>query len=540
MKKQLILLYIFCLLMAHLTVSVWAEEPLAEDRPYTIRLGSATSAAGGEARVPVYISGEPEIAAFTFDCIYDKTQLTYLRCESDYFPQFFVNTEYDESSIELASFTTAKLTAPEGIPLFYICFRMPDGLSPGDTVSVSMDLKNISNQGAAYNNSSFTVLQDGVITVPPPTLSAPSIAALAGSVVEVPVSIKNNSGIAAGTITLDYDARLTVAAITDGLIHVTNDSDTDGVFSFLSEADITGDGTLFTLSLNVPDSTRPGDTFPITVAGDGFTNASGAEFSALADSGGSIMIIRQPIITVGSVQTEPGKTIAVPVAITNASGATALDITVNFDRTKLTLMGTAEGMVHPTYKSSGGVITVTAALDSPITEDGNLFYLRFRVASNITSEDGSPVDIPLELSVNKLTGGQVDFHPLTVANSGGITISVPAVTPEPTTTPENSTPSPDDSTPSPPVTLPPEDVDQPEPTDKTQTDSTPPAETIAPTPVVTAPPSPVTATNSPDPVRTEEWRAPHTGDSADAMLWAAIFALCAAFLMPVVSRVRKK
>lgn len=548
MKKQFILLCLFCLFMALLTVCAWAEELLTDDRPYTIYLGNATGAAGGEARVPVYISGKPEVAAFEIELFYDSSQLTYLRSESAHFS--LIDNSVTGTSI-VGAFNLTSTTITEDAPLLCIYFQMPEGLSPGDTVPISMNLETISDaeMNPSYNASHFIVQHDGVITVPPPTLSVPAIAALPGSLVELPVSVKSNSGITTGAITIDYDARLTATGVTDGLVHVTGDPDAEsgGVYSFRVDENITGDGTLFALSLNVPETAQPGDVFPITVAGDGFANAAGVEFSPFAEAG-SIAVIRQPVITVGGTETDPGKSIAVPVAITNPSGFTAMDVTVSYDRTKLSLVGVLEGAVPTSYKSASGAVTVTATPGSPITEDGKLFTLRFRVPPSITSEDGSPVEIPLNITINKLIGGQTDYRPLTLTNNGLITVSIPAVTPEPTETPspESPTPSPvnspGDPTPSPGIT--------PVETDNAQTSSTPsvietmtppPEDTVDSTaPTDTATPSPVTPTNPPDPVRTEEWRAPHTGDSGNAMLWMAMFALCAVFLVPVASRARKK
>lgn len=204
------------------------------------------------------------------------------------------------------------------------------------------------------------------------TVTVGTVSAEGGDAITIPVSISNNQGICESKFVIRYDnTRLTPTkvnlgeAFADGSIQADIENVTENRNSLTvtwensSIADNRNNGVMFNVEFAVAENAAPG-MIPVAVTEEQLEviNSSGEDININLVGGG--IAIAWPIISVGNVKTQPGRTITVPVSIENNTGINAFGFTVEYDNTALT----------PTEIIAGEVIDGKGSIQSNLDDTG--------------------------------------------------------------------------------------------------------------------------------------------------------------------------
>lgn len=107
-----------------------------------------------------------------------------------------------------------------------------------------------------------------------------------------------------------------------------------------------------------------------------------------------------PVITVGSETASTGKTVKVPVEISQNPGFMAILLDFEYDTSALKYVNYSEGKVVEDYNISekDGVIKFLSLADKDVKKNGTILYLEFEVIG----DKGSETEIKLNLAEDSI------------------------------------------------------------------------------------------------------------------------------------------
>ena len=251
------------------------------------------------------------------------------------------------------------------------------------------------------------------------TITGETIAAAAGQTVEYRVSLSGNPGLAGLEVRLHYDTSAIALEKGEegaappfargdftgkGTMEYTEDSDGLRMIWFHT-ADVSADGTLFTLRLQVSETAAPGE-YPIRlecIAGN-TVNAAEQPVPMTCQSGSVTVRTFAPTVTGESLAVQQGSSFDYRVSIQDNPGLTAYNLVVAFDPAVFSLAEDAEGgtCTRGAGSFSGGSMNCKTYSDGGIqvlwysaaqaVEDGELFILHFNAKT-----DAAPGAYPITL-----------------------------------------------------------------------------------------------------------------------------------------------
>ncbi|MBR3418519.1 MAG: hypothetical protein IKG82_07490, partial [Oscillospiraceae bacterium] len=358
MKKLLSCLTAGLLGVQGLTPGAFAEAHAA------IAVGSCEAVPGEIFQLPVEIRENPGIAALSLSLVYDTARLELL------------GTQDGGILGESSYLAGGDLTA---VPYTMNWDDLTDNTGTGNVVLLSFkakdDASGITEVSALVNTqSTFNanmeeipfVTESGCVTFTgtaenTPVIRAGAVQVSAGGEAAVPVYLENNPGIAALSLNIAYDSKLTLLGAEDGRILGTSSFTAGNDLSAnpytlnwddLGKVNNTGSGTAAVIRFQVPEHAEgvlpvrvvlnQSSTFNMDMEEVAFRTAEGAVIvtpeTAAADPTGAAVIV-------DTVSANVGDTVKVPVRLQKNPGVAALSLSISYDTAKLKLLGAADGRI---------------------------------------------------------------------------------------------------------------------------------------------------------------------------------------------------
>ncbi len=248
-------------------------------------------------------------------------------------------------------------------------------------------------------------------------------------IIEVPIRMQNNPGVAALKIAVSYDTnKLTLVSVANGSVmqdamfetsEFTTIAPYHMMWSSAATENFTANGILATLKFKVAEGLNFDEAAAISVSVDNDNtyrvNATGSEESVtLPVSAGSLTIVtpNQPttkllsftVANVNKVYTGEQMQIQVPITVANNPGLVSTNVSVAYDQTKLTLVGAENGDVlggatfttsestssHPYY------LTWNSVGNQNYTGDGLLATLTFVPTDALAFNEKTDITITVD------------------------------------------------------------------------------------------------------------------------------------------------
>lgn len=226
-----------------------------------------------------------------------------------------------------------------------------------------------------------------------------------GNIVDVPVTISNNSGFAGGGFVFNLDPKLTFDGVESDLVRcytLSLNGNSLGI-AFASNNNIRDNGVMFSLQFKLPADTKGGDEFKLS--------GSLANLGLFCDNGGKDLPVKitndkfridddytyekpkydETTIEIGSVKISKkyvGEEISVPVIIYNNPGFAATGIKYTFD-SRMKFSSIRGYLIKNPEKSAGGNVVAVASSAGPenIKKDGVFYYLNFKLPEDAKAGD---------------------------------------------------------------------------------------------------------------------------------------------------------
>ena len=277
---------------------------------------------------------------------------------------------------------------------------------------------------------------------------AGQVEAEAGKTIEIPVYIKNNNGIMGVGVNLEYDETvLTPVSVTNGGLTekgVMNDSiETAKTNAFkiiwASDSNVNGDGELFRVKFNVSDYARGIQSIKLTFSQPDTYNEQWKDVKLncqdISINVKSPEYTEENISSEDNLQAENGKSIYIPVNISNNTGRNKITLDMKYDKNIFKFKNINKSMVTQceTQESEEGRTVILSGIEKTKSY-GTLVTLEFEVSENadgkynfdISSDDVITTNFQVTVNNNgqKSTPEIVQGTP--VYNSDG-TIDVPVM-----------------------------------------------------------------------------------------------------------------
>lgn len=273
---------------------------------------------------------------------------------------------------------------------------------------------------------SVSLTGQGVAAQPPPSarvLSVPNTSGEPGRTVQVAIILSDGAGISALSFTLSFDpAVLSISGpsavsrgslLPDNFSLNVNTAASGQARIVISPPLVTplptlrsGSGSVVTIAFQVASGAAPGTTSPLTLSNLSASDPDARSVPITPQNGTfTVGIVRT--LAVGNVQGTVGSTVAVPIALSDGSGISALQFTLSFDSALLTPATdpVALGPLVPnTFTVSANTATpgrVTVVISPPLVSplptfnsgSGTVVTLTFRVASTASPGATSPLTL---------------------------------------------------------------------------------------------------------------------------------------------------
>ncbi|MBR3448222.1 MAG: hypothetical protein IKH27_10495, partial [Oscillospiraceae bacterium] len=427
-----------------------------------ITVGSCAAAPGDTVSLPVEITENPGITALSLDLTYDASMLELLgTADGGILGQSEYLSGNDLTAVPYTmSWDDVGETDNTGTgTAVLLSFKVRDGASGSTDVSVAVNQKSTFNTNMTevpFDTFSGRVTFVGD-TAQAPTVRAGTVQASADGTAAVPVYLENNPGIAALSLSIAYDAQLTLLGAEDGGI-LGDSSFTAGNdlsanpymvnWDSLGDKNNTGSGTVVLLRFRAPAeaagtlpvrvSVNQKSTFNMDMEEVAFRTVSGAVIAAAGTEPAVTTAPAEPdgaAVIVDTVNAVPGETVRVPVRLQKNPGVAALSLQISYDRTQLKLLGAEDGMILGKSVFLAGndltAVPYTVNWDDCAAENntgnGVVVTLEFEVL-----KAGM---LPVEAAVHQGSTFNVDMENVVfTAVPGGVNASAAAVTLPPVTT----------------------------------------------------------------------------------------------------------
>ena len=364
--------------------------------------------AGKILRIPVVISPNVEFANTNIRYNFDE-KLKFFNIERNL--AWSPALSFGDNSITISSeekFDIKTNYSYNSTTLYYLNFELPDTLSVGETFNISAELLEFTNSaGENINpkvfNAKITVLDDEVLKPTNVTYNhlndKETVIEVgnvkiskedAGKIIEVPVSIFNNSGFYGAAIRYDFE-QIESLGIEDGLVKEASTAKgnkciavvhTGGTYdNEKNNVEITSNGILYYLKLRLPEDAKTGDVFNISISTvEKLTfevwNGNGEDID-VKPYGGSISIIDDTSSSTEPTTEEPSETETSTSSENNLYG----DVNVDDDITIADAVLLNKYLVNSASLSDQGKINADAFFDGKITSDDTLAILKLIVGT---------------------------------------------------------------------------------------------------------------------------------------------------------------
>ncbi|MBP0988892.1 MAG: hypothetical protein J6S92_11510, partial [Oscillospiraceae bacterium] len=298
------------------------------------------------------------------------------------------------------------------------------------------------------------------IPVNAPAVIAESVSANAGETVDVKLTMQNNPGIAALSLNISYDStKLRLLGAADGKIL--------GTSTFLAGNDLTlipytlnwddladdnntGNGVVATLHFEVlagaggtaviEVSLNQKSTFNVDLEEVRFYTGNGAVVIGSSGETGTGLTVTSPTGTTatettetetttqpvgpaiigGTVSAKKGDTVELPIRLYNNPGIAALSLNVSYDKTKLKLLGAADGKILGTSVFLSGndltLIPYTLNWDDLSTENNTGNGIVAKLTFEVLASEGQAL---VEIALNQKSTFNVDLEEVAFATGSG-------------------------------------------------------------------------------------------------------------------------
>ena len=348
-----------------------------KETPYTLTVSSPEALPGETVEVDVSVKNNPGISSAEFKPVYDSTvlELIDIKLNSMVFIGYIELTENNE--ILLAEDALANKIC-DGV-LFTLVFRVLDTAEAGESeITLSYEEGFIHNR----NRDELKVnIESGSVGINSPAIKVSSSEVIPGETFEVDVSLENNPGISAVTLTSVYDD--TALELIDvelnktdfyGIMELTP---SNKVVLAFSENKISN-GVLFTLVFRVLDTAKAG-TSEVTLSYDEGdiinTNEDNIKFRIKP---GTVEVI-EPVLMVSSPEAMPGETVKVDVSLRDNPGILTTTLNLIYDDTELEFLDVNCNNDLGVTLSNKNTVMWFSKNSKNYSEDGVLFTLVFRV-----------------------------------------------------------------------------------------------------------------------------------------------------------------
>lgn len=225
-----------------------------------------------------------------------------------------------------------------------------------------------------------------------------SIGATAEESIDVPILIKNNSGLMGFAIKISYDANMLIPVsaaagevTSNGLFDNNIENAAPGSFRavWTGSGNIAADGVLFTVTFSVRANARGS-----TAIGISYTQADTFDEEwksvVLSCKGASVEIENEEYVSTPRFYSQPisaqaGGSEAVPIFVENNSSLTGFSLTITYDSecfipVSVSCGATVSGSVESNIEAMpDGALTVTWSGEEAITQDGEIFSVLFSI-----------------------------------------------------------------------------------------------------------------------------------------------------------------
>ena len=346
-----------------------------KETPYTLTVSSPEALPGETVEVDVSLKNNPGIAAGALTPVYDNTVLELIDVKRD-------RTGFDGPIVLTESnkvvFSNSENEMSDGV-LFTLVFRvLPTAKNGESEVTLKYekgDLVNINEYNLNFK------IESGSVGINNPAIKVSSSEVIPGETFEVDVSLENNPGISAVTLTSVYDD--TALELIDvelnktdfyGIMELTP---SNKVVLAFSENKISN-GVLFTLVFRVLDTAKAG-TSEVTLSYDEGdiinTNEDNIKFRIKP---GTVEVI-EPVLMVSSPEAMPGETVKVDVSLRDNPGILTTTLKLIYDDTELEFLDINCNNDLGVTLSIENTVVWSLKDSENYSEDGVLFTLVFRV-----------------------------------------------------------------------------------------------------------------------------------------------------------------
>ena len=304
-----------------------------KETPYTLTVSSPEALPGETVEVDVSVKNNPGIAAGALTPVYDNTVLELIDVKRD-------RTVFDGPIVLTASnkvvFANSENEMSDGV-LFTLVFRvLPTAKNGESEVTLKYekgDLVNINEYNLNFE------IESGSVGINSPAIKVSSSEVIPGETFEVDVSLENNPGISAVTLTSVYDD--TALELIDvelnktdfyGIMELTP---SNKVVLAFSENKISN-GVLFTLVFRVLDTAEAGRSeITLSYEAGGIINQKEEDINFIVESGAVNIIAVEPTLNMFSymADAEAGDTVECIVNLKNNPGIAAVQLTPMYDDT---------------------------------------------------------------------------------------------------------------------------------------------------------------------------------------------------------------
>ncbi len=402
----------------------WSAE---EDAP-TIVVSEATGVAGDEVEVTISLKNNPGIAAMRLMVEYDSalTLLSITDCGNYGDHEFTQDMSKNPVALVYNSATEENMTNDGDIAT--LKFKINKGTLAGEyPISVYAE------EGDAYDVDLNDVALSGTgyVKVEQLTAAASTVEGVKGDEVTVDIDLKNNRGLAALRLFVDYDTdALELTAINNtellaGQFEATNNLAKSPVALLWNIGagtdEMTENGTIATLTFTIKEAIAFGE-YPIALSAeaDDIYDVELTNVAMLLTNGAVKVVPENADVAVDSTTAKRGDEISINIAVNDNPGLAAARLLVNFDTDVLEFLGATDGGLFTDFEATNTSKSPIALVFQDVTETGTaangiMATLNFRVLDD-AAFGYSPIEVTYDTEdVYDVNLEQVD---LTIGEAG--------------------------------------------------------------------------------------------------------------------------
>lgn len=276
---------------------------------------------------------------------------------------------------------------------------------------VSCDLSSAGTKNVTVNyaengvtaSTSYQITVNPKVVEPDTTILVDSVSVVAGETITVPFRIENNRGFMGFAIAVEYDSEaFTPVSVAPSAI-LENGTLNDSIGTayeylkivYVGSDDVIGDGELFTVDFIANENASGSYTFGVSyLQPDTFNESLDNVVFKCSDfevTVSNAAVDQSVIFSGGFVEATAGTTVDVPVSVKNGIGINSFSFKISYNSDVMSFAGVSNGAVLADGKINSSVNTDNEiTLDwfgSPITSDGELFYVTFEIDRDVQSEE---------------------------------------------------------------------------------------------------------------------------------------------------------